>query len=321
MISVAVIGVGFMGERHAKTFLEIPEVKLKAVCDADAEKARHVGQLYKAKPYTDYLKMLHTEELDAVTIAAPTRLHSTIALAVTDHVKNILVEKPLASTLREADKLVQVVKEKNVKLMVGQIERFNPAVGALKNLILAENLGSPIACFARRIGPYSPRIRDQGVILGLAIHDIDIMRYLLGSEVKRVYSRGFSKVSKFEDYASLILDFDNGVLGTIETSQITPQRERLLNITFPREYVIVNLLTQDICIHDIGQKEGQIKGDPRQIKVKKQDSLRLELQHFMDVVSGKEKKLKVDGEEGLRDLQVALGAIRSIETGAPVELI
>lgn len=231
-----------MGEKHAKIFHENSHVKLKAVCDVDTTKARKVGKLCKARPYTDYLKMLQHGELDAISIAAPTRLHGEITFATADYVKNMLGEKPLALSLKEAKEMVHVVNKKNVKLMVGQIERFNPAVDALKNSILCEDFGLPVACCARRIGPYSPRIRDQGVVLGLTIHDIDIMRYLLGSEVKRVYGRGFSMVSKFEDYASLILEFGNGALCTIEASQITPQRERLLNITFPKGYANVNLL-------------------------------------------------------------------------------
>jgi UDP-N-acetylglucosamine 3-dehydrogenase len=316
MINLAVVGVGFMGEKHVKTFCMFDQIRLKAVCDVSTERVKQIGSVYGATPYTDYREMLQNEELDAISIAVPTRLHAKIVIAASNYVKNILVEKPLASSLREAEEMLFITKKENVKLMVGQIERFNPAVEALKNLMSIENLSLPIMCHARRMGPYSPRIRDQGAILGLAIHDIDVFRYLLARKVKRVYSKGFSVVSEFEDYASLILEFDDGVLCTIEASQITPHRERILGLNFMREYVHVDLLEQGVWMYR-ADETGSAGKKVHVEEIMKQDSLRLELQHFVDVVS-KGAQIRVDGEEGLSDLRVSLAALDSMKIGTPV---
>jgi UDP-N-acetylglucosamine 3-dehydrogenase len=199
--------------------------------------------------------------------------------------------------------------------MIGQTERFNPTVTALKDLMTRETSDTPIACYSRRIVPYSPRIRDQGVILGLAIHDIDIFRYIFESECDTVFARALKVLSGFDDYATLVLELKNKVVCTTEVSQVIAIKERFLNITFRKSYVYADLLRQQIWAHKSVQDKEESSFSSQRIGVKKQSPLTLELQHFVGISKDRERQPLVDGAEGLRNLTVALAALDSVKKG------
>jgi UDP-N-acetylglucosamine 3-dehydrogenase len=187
-LRVAVIGAGSMGRNHARVFLEIPDTDLIGVADRDETVAREITHRYGGDAYTDYKVMLDEIKPDAVTIAVPTLEHLDVARAVIERGIHLFVEKPIASSVEEGEKMIAAAEAAKVQLMVGHIERFNPAVSALKERLDSGELGRVFELDARRQGPFPARIRDVGVVIDLAVHDVDVMRYVSGSDVVRVYA-------------------------------------------------------------------------------------------------------------------------------------
>jgi len=175
-LKVAVIGVGSMGKNHARIYWELPEVTLVGVSDPAEETAKSIASKYGTNAYTDYLNMLDVEKPDAVTISVPTVLHKDIALEVIDRRISLLIEKPIAYTIDEAEEIIKAAELAGVKLMIGHIERFNSAIIALKQKIKNKELGRIFQIDAHRQGPFPSRIGDVGVVIDLAVHDLDIMR-------------------------------------------------------------------------------------------------------------------------------------------------
>ena len=217
-LRVGVIGVGAMGKNHARIYSQLPGVELIAVADVNETLAASIAQSYGCKAYTDYNDLLN-ENLDAVSIAVPTTLHKKVALDAIKKGINTLVEKPIADTVENADEIIEAARRKGIKLMVGHVERFNPAIIKLKELIDNGLLGDVISISAKRVGPYNPRIRDVGIIIDLGTHDIDIMSYLYGERIKEVYASAGSVVHSHEDHAIITLNFDNGSSGVIDTKR------------------------------------------------------------------------------------------------------
>ena len=190
-LRVGVVGLGMMGQPHARIYSQL-QCELVGVVGANLERAKKIGERYSTKYYTDYTKLM--PHVDAVSIVVPTTLHRQVA---TDFIKqgiHCLVEKPIASNLEEAEEMIQAADENHTKLMVGRVERFNPAVLRLKQIIDEGILGKLMIISTRRVGPFVSRIRDVGIIIDSATHDIDIARYLVGKEPVEV----FSKVGRFK---------------------------------------------------------------------------------------------------------------------------
>ena len=188
MTRIAVIGVGAIGRNHARVCSEIPEADLVAVVDENLSLAETAGRLHGANAYKDHMQMLEKEHPEAAIVAVPTQAHHRVASDLLKAGCNVLVEKPIAATLQEAQEIVDLAKQQDLVLMVGHIERYNPAIIELKRRLDAGELGRSFQIHARRLGPFPARIRDVGVVVDLATHDLDIMRYLTGSEVVRVYA-------------------------------------------------------------------------------------------------------------------------------------
>ncbi len=308
-LRVGVIGVGAMGINHARVYSQLPDVKLIAVCDIDKMQAISIAQSYECKPYVDY-NDLSNENLDAVSIVAPTTFHSEIALAVIQRGISVLVEKPIADTVEKADEMISAAKNNEVKLMVGHIERFNPAVIKLKEMINQGILGDIISISAKRVGPYNPRIRDVGIILDLGTHDIDIIADLYGENAKQVYASAGSVLHNHEDHAIIVLSFDRGS-GVIETNWLTPHKLRKLNVIGSEGIAEVDYIDMTLKISN--------KERVREAKIEKEEPLKLELQHFINCVRLNEEPL-VSGENGKHVLQVALAAVESARTGKVCEI-
>jgi len=314
---VAVIGVGNMGKHHARVYSRLKNAKLVAVSDID-EKKRKIAKRFGCKFYKNYRQMLEKENIDAVSVAVPTKFHKEVALECIKRGKNILVEKPISDTVEDAKQIVAAARKKRVKLTVGHTERFNPAVQKLREMIKRGELGRVTTIVARRVGVFPPQIKDASVIIDIGVHDIDVLNYLLGKKPKKIFARSGKALSRNrDDYADILLKYD-GANAFIQVNWITPVKIRNLAVTGTKGYAELNYITQELVFYRsnyrvIDDFSDVIKfGTPEivKIKVEKSEPLKLELDSFIDCVS-KNKRPVVSGEDGLNALETALKAIRA----------
>jgi UDP-N-acetylglucosamine 3-dehydrogenase len=310
MIKVGVVGVGNMGRHHARVYYELSKeghgVKLVGVVDKDLARARAVAEAYGTKAYTDHRNLVK-EGIDAVSIAVPTKLHRNITLDFIRSNVHVLVEKPIATTYSEAVEMAEEAKKFGVILMVGHIERFNPAVQKLKELIDRGMLGRPLVLTARRVGPMPPQIKDVEVTLDLAIHDIDVIRYVTDREIRRVIVKGGSALHpmNYDDYAVVLMELGGGVIGVVEANWLTPYKLRKLYVTGDKAIAELDYMQQTLLIHD---KEFAID-----VKIEKSEPLKNELKHFLEcIIEG--KKPLINGEEAanlMKIIEEALNQVRA----------
>ena len=311
-LKAGVIGVGSMGENHARIYTQVlPEVKLVGVADLDKEKALAVAQSYECHAHQNYHELLE-EDLDLVSIAVPTTLHYEVARQAIEKKLNVLIEKPVTQNLEEADSLIELSRQYNVKVMVGHIERFNPAVDKLKKLITDGMLGEIISLSAKRVGPQNTRINDVGIILDLGAHDIDVMCYLYGAPVKSVYAVAGSIFHNHEDYAIMTLRFNNGSSGVIDTNWLTPYKLRKLTVVGSKVIGEVDYQEASLKLYD--------REWIREAKIVKEEPLKRELEHFINCVR-LNKEPSVGLKEGKHTLEVALTAIQSAKQGRVCEIV
>jgi UDP-N-acetylglucosamine 3-dehydrogenase len=319
-INVGVIGVGNMGRHHVRIYSILKDVNLIAISDINQNIAKKVAEKFNCKYYKDYKKMLSKENIDAVSIAVPTSLHKKVALDVIKFKKHLLIEKPIAMTSKEAEEIIKAAKKTKVKLFVGHIERFNPAVKRLKEIIRNGRLGKIISIIARRVGVFPPQIKDTNVIIDLAVHDIDIFNYLLEKQPVEVFADAqTSLINHREDSAEILLSFGR-TTGFIQVNWITPIKIRTLSVTGSKGYAELNYITQELELYKSKYKKivdnfGEIVkfGKPikKKIKVKKGEPLFYELKSFIKCIK-ENKKPEVTGEDGLKAVAIAEGVIKSI---------
>ena len=309
-IRVGVIGTGAMGKHHPRIYSEMKEVELVGVADIDERRAAEVAAEYNTAAFGDCERLLKND-LDAVSIAVPTSLHKEVALKAANYGVHILTEKPIAESLKSADAIIDAARRENLKLMVGHIERFNPAILKLKELISAGELGQIISISCRRVGPYPPRIRDVGIIIDLAVHDIDAISYLYGKRALNVYSIAGNSFHIKEDHASILLQYEDKKSGMVETNWLTPHKIRKLTVTGTEGVAHADYLEQSLEIW----KEGAV----REEEIEKREPLKNELEHFMHVIVNDEEP-SPSGEEGKYTLYVAISAIESYEKGENILL-
>lgn len=310
MIRVGVIGTGAMGQNHVRIYREMEDVELAGISDVDQQRVEAMAVQFNTKGFTDYKEMF-AEGLDAVSIVVPTKLHKQVVLDALEAGLNVLVEKPIADTLENADLMIEAAKKAGKILMVGHIERFNPAVIKLKELIDSEILGKVVSISTRRVGPYNPRIRDVGVILDIGVHDIDIVSYLYGRRVNHVYAVAGADIHSFEDHASIILRMDHEFAGVVETNWLTPHKVRKLTAIGIKGVAYLDYIDQTVETHNNGWIQ--------KAKIKESEPLKNELEHFIDCVATG-KAPKTCGEDGKHALEVAMAAIRSYEEERLVEV-
>lgn len=301
MTRVAVIGVGSMGKNHVRVYSEMPNVELVAVVDANFELAEQVGKSNHVPAYDDYFEMIDQTNPEAVSIAVPTSLHYQVAKDILELGCHVMVEKPIASTAEQAQKLVGLADRLGTILMVGHIERYNPAIIELKRRLDQNELGRIFQIHARRLGPFPTRIQDVGVIMDLAPHDLDIMRYLTGREVSRVHAETKQILHEtYDDMFAGLVRFDNGILGVLEINWLTPTKIRELYVTGERGMFQVNYITQDLCFYEnadtngdrwstISLLRGVSEGMIIRYPIKKKEPLRAELESFISSVHGKSR--------------------------------
>ncbi len=303
VIKVGVIGTGAMGQNHVRIYSEMEGVELAGISDVDFERVDAMATQFNTKPFTDYKEMF-AEGLDAVSVVVPTKLHKQVVLDALEAGLHVLVEKPIADSIENADLMIEAAEKAGKILMVGHIERFNPAVIKLKEIMESGILGKVVSISTRRVGPYNPRIRDVGVILDIGVHDIDIISYLYGRKVNHVYAVAGADIHSFEDHASIILRMDHEFAGVVETNWLTPHKVRRLTAIGINGVAYLDYIDQTVEIHD--------NGWIRQAKVVESEPLKNELEHFIECASTG-KAPKTCGEDGKHALEVAMAAIRSYE--------
>mgnify|MGYP001085266354 CR=1 FL=1 len=302
-LKIAVIGAGFWGKNHIRVFNELSETEVVAVCDTNPERAEAAAQKFGLKSYTDSQKMFKEEKIDAVTLCVWSTNLAGEAMKALEAEKHILVEKPMASSAREAFKIIELADRKKRHLTVGFIERFNPAVQRFKKLINNGEIGSLVSATAKRVSRWPERVGDVGVVKDTAIHDIDIMRYVFAEDPMAVYaSAGSLKHARFEDYAQIMLTFSEGRTAFIEANWLTPYKIRKLIATGSKAIISLDYITQEMSI----ETEGQTLTPREDWK----EPLKLELQHFVECILKGEEPL-VTGLDGLKALEIAEAALRS----------
>ena len=341
-IRAAVIGVGSMGANHARVYAEMEGVRLVALADVDPGRLRAVtrGKDRTLRAYEDYRELLTTEKLDLLSIAVPTRLHREAATAAIERGVATLVEKPLTPSVEDGRPLIEAARATGVPLMVGHVERFNPAVQELKRRLDAGALGRVLQVQARRVGPFPQRIRDVGVVQDLAAHDIDIMRYLLGSEVERVFAETQRQVStEHEDLVSAVLRFRDGAVGMLDVNWLTPTKVRQLTVLGERGMFALDYLTQELRFYarpatdaswppDRGRMAawgwsaaltGAGEGAMERIAIEKVEPLRAELEALAAWVrGGPGTACPMPPEDALAALEVAERIVEAGRTGQVV---
>ena len=311
-LKMAVIGVGFWGRNHVRVLDELTDVELIAVCDVNRERAKAVSEKYGLKSYEESLEMYRKEDIDAVTICVWSSRLAEEALKALKYGKHVLVEKPMANSVREAKHVLKMAESKKLKLSVGFIERFNPGVRRVKKAIEDGLLGSIVSATAKRVSKWPQRIGDVGVVKDTAIHDIDIMRFIFNEEPVAVYARaGTLQHEKFEDYVQIMLAFPNNKTAFLEANWLTPYKVRKLTITGSNAIVSLDYITQKMTIETSGQTL-----TPR---YEWEEPLKMELQHFVESILN-DKEPMVTGMDGVRALEIAEAALKSAAEGCLVKI-
>src|ERR1700738_4930797 len=284
----------------------LPGGEFPGVADPDRIQAHSVAQALGCAEFPDFASLLDTD-VEAVTIAAPTHVHQEIALACIARGVHVLVEKPIASSTQEGRAIVAAARRAGVTLMVGHVERFNPAVQAIKDAIRGEDI---LSIAITRVGPFPPRMSNVGVVIDLAVHDIDLIRWFTDSDITEVQPQLSNAIAEREDIALLQFRTASGVLAHINTNWLTPFKARSVTVATRKKYIMGDLLTRQVTECFGFQPDGSYS--MRHLSVGHSEPLRTELQAFISAIRHKERPA-VTGEEGVASLEIA---IRCLEGGA-----
>jgi len=303
-LRIGVIGAGIMGSNHARVLAGLPGTVLVGIVDPLPEHRTRATELVGCRAFATLDELL-TQGVDAVTIAAPTHLHHEIALACIARNIHIMVEKPIASSVEEGHDIVAAAARAGVILMVGHVERFNPAVAAIKQAISAEDI---LSIGITRVGPFPPRMSNVGVVIDLAVHDIDLIRWFTESDIVEVQPQLSSAVAEREDIALLQFRTASGVLAHINTNWLTPFKARNVTVATRGKYVMGDLLTRQVTECFGFKPDGSYS--MRHLPVGHDEPLRAELIAFLRAVrSGGQPA--VTGDEGVASLEIAIRCLEN----------
>jgi UDP-N-acetylglucosamine 3-dehydrogenase len=305
-LRVGVIGAGVMGSNHARVLAGLPDVSLVGVVDPLPAHRKRANELVNCRTFNSLDELL-AEGVDTVTIAAPTHLHHEIALACIARKIHVLVEKPIASTVEEGREIVSAAERAGVTLMIGHVERFNPAVAAVKQALAGEDI---LSIAITRVGPFPPRMSNVGVVIDLAVHDIDLIRWFTESDIIEVQPQLSSAVAEREDIALLQFRTASGVLAHINTNWITPFKARSVTIATRDKYIMGDLLTRQVTECFGFKPDGSYS--MRHLPVGHDEPLRAELIAFLKAVRSGGAPA-VTGDEGVASLEIAT---RCLETSS-----
>jgi UDP-N-acetylglucosamine 3-dehydrogenase len=332
MLRAGVIGGGSMGRNHIRVLRDLDDLVELAGVAEPSETARATLRKEGATLYARPEHLLEQERPDLVIVAVPTAEHAQVGLLALRYGCHVLIEKPIASTEQEGRALIDEAACQGLLLAVGHIERHNPAIVELKRRLEAAELGHVFEAHVRRIGPFPTRIRDVGVVLDLATHDIDVLRYLLDGEVERVYAETERRIhTDHEDLLSALLRFSGGTVAALDINWLTPTKVRKLSVTGERGMFTVNYLTQELTFYEndatditwtaLRTIKGVSEGNMTRLKIQRQEPLCVELMDFLTAIRDGRSPL-VRGEDGLAALRIAQTIVRSGQEHAvlPVEV-
>jgi predicted dehydrogenase len=334
-VRVGVIGTGRMGALHVTTYQRMENVRLVAVADpAPAARTRALRGATGVHSYDDWRELLEREasSLDAVSVACPSSLHAEVALAALEHGLHVLVEKPIATTLPDALRMRAAARDAGRKLMVGHVERFNPAVTKLRELVRAGRLGDIFRIQATRVGPSPFGAPDTGVVLDLASHDLDVMQHVLGQDITQVIATGGSfQHGAHEDLVTCLLRFADGALGLLDANWVNPEKQREVVLLGSAGSLRANYITQDVWFvesssgktpgwEELAFIRGEGEGAATRFGLHKVEPIRAELDAFVDCIVNDTAE-PIGAHDGARALAAALAIRESLRSGRAVRLL
>ena len=314
-VNISIIGVGRMGQFHLNVVSQINHINLSGIYDADENHLNEISQKHNIKKFNSLDEAI--DNADAVIIASPTIHHFEIAKKAVEKGKHVLVEKPMTETYAQALELEEIVKQKNVILQVGHVERFNGAVQELHHII-----EKPYLIEARRLAPFTPRITDVGVVFDIMIHDLDIVTSLVKKPIIKFSASGKRIRTKNEDIASALLEFEDSTIATISASRVTQEKIRTLAISTEEAYFILDYATQDITIHRQAASQSNIKTSVginykqesiiERVFIHRDNPLKLEDEHFANCILGKDKRF-VSIEDDVNTIKLTEAILKEIK--------
>jgi len=308
MVRVAVVGAGVFGREHARIYSEISGAKLVSVCDIDESRGRPLAERYGALFSPDYRELVGM--VDAVSVAVPTESHKSIACDLLQAKTAVLVEKPIARSLDEADQMIEAAKHSGAVLQVGHLERFNPAVTAAGKI-----LTQPRFFEAHRLSIFTPRSLDIDVVMDLMIHDLDVLLAFVDSDVAEVRAAGVPILTSRIDIANARIEFANGCVANLTASRVSGDRVRKMRFFQPGEYVSIDYAMQEASVVGVKQQPGgRPQFESRQLAVESAEPLRLEIESFLGSVQG--APVRVSGDDGRRALGLAVEITEKIREHA-----
>ncbi len=303
-INIAVIGVGKLGQEHTRIYSQLPQVNLVGICDIQP-KIKKIAAKYNTLFYKNYLSLLSASKINALSIAVPTHLHYQIAKESLNQGINILLEKPITSTLKNADKLLDIAREKNLILQVGHIERFNPVIKKVKAMI-----NKPLFIECQRLGYYDTRINDVGAVLDLMIHDLDIILHLVDSKIETIDATGSKIISDYEDIVFAYLKFKNGTMANLSASRVSDKKLRNIRIFQSNIYFSLDYLNS--TIKKVEKLRGKITRQKIKLKNKK-EQLKMEIISFVNSIR---KKYTFQDYRAREALKLALIIAEKVKNGS-----
>ncbi len=304
-VRVAVVGAGQFGRQHMRVIRQSPQAELAGVLDTDPARAAAAAAEFGCPALADLEAV--ARRADAAVVATPTVTHAAVGCALLEAGLDALVEKPIAATMEDAERLIETAARCGRILQVGHLERFNPAVTALEAA-----LTTPLFFEIHRLSPFSPRSLDVDVILDLMIHDLDIVLSLTGAQPQEIRAAGISILTPKVDIASVRLAFASGAVANLTASRVSTERVRKLRLFQPHEYISVDYARQEAFVLSV-TPDGRIAS--RNLEVVRSEPLRLELESFFECVRTR-RAPRVDGTAASRALQVALNILDKIEEHA-----
>jgi predicted dehydrogenase len=307
-IRVGVIGVGYLGQYHAEKYSQMDNVNLVGVADIDQARAEAIAARYDSRAFTDYRDLLC--KVDAVSIVVPTESHFNVGLESLKRDVDVMIEKPMTTTLEQADKLIEIAETKRRILQVGHLERFNPAVLALKDFITR-----PMFIEVHRLSIFKDRSTDVSVVLDLMIHDIDILLNIVKSDIQSIHAAGVPVICEHADIANVRMQFNSGCVANVTASRISTKNQRKIRIFQKDAYISVDFASRDITLIRRNEKNsnGVVPGmEFRQMCFTEADVLEDELTSYVQSVSTRKAPV-VSGHAGRKALAVALDIMGQVE--------
>lgn len=312
-IRTAVVGVGYLGRFHAEKYSFLPDSELVAVCDVNEAQCQEIAAIHHVEAIFDYRELIG--KIDAVSIVVPTVLHYSVAKFFLENNIHVLLEKPITTTVAEADELIAIANQNHLVLQIGHLERFNSALHAIKDI-----LKEPRFIESYRLAPFRPRGTDVNVVLDLMIHDIDIIQDMVGAPIKHIAANGATVLSNHTDIANARIEFTNGCVANVTASRVSAKVTRKLRIFQHDAYIVLDLQNKTLDINHKGVSEmfpGAAEIVREEQSFEPGDALRDEISSFLDCIAH-QKKPMVSGEDGKKALATAIEITRIVASQTPL---